>query len=135
MTRFMEWVRGWSRDASGAGPTAWSKAPRRWSASTVRFLGEQEGGPERMLQQALQPLLKARPSISRAYLARVGYDGPAVHEVVLCIAGPADETLVEEVSSTFANQFGRAAHLDIMFLSSAQEVELQKVCRPFYEAG
>jgi hypothetical protein len=131
----MDWVRGRAREVKAEPPSSWSESAQCWSAPTVRFLGEQDGGPEQVLKQSLRSLLVSRPAVARGYLARVNYGDPAAHEVALCIGGPTDEVLVKEVASAFANQFGRAAHLDVMFLSPAQEIELRQVCRPFYEAG
>ena len=101
----------------------------------VRFLHEQDGEPERSLKSELHGLLRLRSGVARAYLARVEYSDTPAYEVALCIAGPEDPALVRDVASSFAKQFGRDAHLDILFLKVNEEAEVSRVCRPFYEAG
>jgi hypothetical protein len=97
---------------------------------TVRFVGEQDGEPERLLKTALVAELRVLPEVKRAYLARVEYpDG--IH-VALCLAAPEDPSLVDRIGSRFNEIFGRPEHLDILFLRPAQETELQRVCTPFH---
>ena len=111
------------------------REPQLRGEPSVRFLHEQDGGPERSLKAALHELLASRSGVARAYLARVDYGNASASEVALCVTGPENPTLVREVAATFAKQFGRDAHLDILFLNVNQEAELKRVCSPFYEAG
>jgi hypothetical protein len=115
--------------------TAGTRQPQVHHEPKVTFVCEQDGEPERILKSTLALLLSRRPGIKRAYLARVDYGNPAAYEVALCVSGSEDKILVQEVASTFAAQFGRQSHLDVLFLTHTSEVDLEKVCRPFSEAG
>jgi hypothetical protein len=99
----------------------------------IRFLCEQDGDPERELKALLAPKL-APSDVKRAYLARVEYDDPSAYEVALCVRGVEDPSLVRTVASQFAAVFGADKHLDIIFLTDAQEEELARVCGSFYRA-
>lgn len=98
----------------------------------VRFLGEQDGKPERVLKGRLAESFKLRGEVQRAYLARVISGDQA--GVALCIKARdgADPSLVRQVGSVFASIFAKQAHLDILFLSESQEQALRNVCAPFY---
>ncbi len=103
-------------------------------ATSIHFLAEQNGPPEHTLKAAFATILSNAPHVERAYLAVVQYEEANVHAVALCIrsaTGP-DEHLVQSLGSAFAAQFGTSQYLDILFLEGNQEVELRKVCRPFY---
>jgi hypothetical protein len=113
-----------------------SKPSEEFCASMGRFLGEQDGSPERELKLHIATLLKGEPSVHRAYLARVLYDCAPSWDVALCIAAtnPNAQELNNRVGRVFAAIFRRDAHLDILFLSDQQEALLSSVCRPFYSA-
>ena len=100
----------------------------------VRFLGEQDGKPERLLKGRLAESFKPRGEVQRAYLAQV-ISGDQVG-VALCLKTRygADPNLVREIGSIFASIFAKKAHLDILFLSESQELVLRNVCAPFYAA-
>lgn len=102
---------------------------------TIRFLGEQDGEPERQLKSTLRGCLASSPGVQRAYLARVAYGVSAEPEVALCLVAPESPSLVRAVAAEFARLFGPSVHLDILFLNSAQESECRQVCNSFYEAG
>ena len=101
----------------------------------VRFLGEQDGPPERQLKDALRPMLAGTKSVRSAYLTQVSYGSSTDRAVALCLVSPASQHLVQAVAAEFARLFGTSAHLDIMFLEPAQEAECKRVCPAFYEAG
>lgn len=97
----------------------------------IRFLGEQAGGPERELQEALVPVLE--PSVERAYLARIEYTDSGDRAVAICLRTTgSQEQLVREIGAVFSPMFGDSQHLDIIFLDEAQERRLKEVCRPFF---
>lgn len=100
----------------------------------VRFLQEQDGGNERRLKAALVADLLAHGA-SRAYLARVPYRDSTSPDVALCVAGPHSTELLKHVDACFGRLAGRDAHLDILFLTEAQEKDLRKVCNPFLGAA
>ena len=108
-----------------------------FSAEELRFVGEQDGVPERQLKAQWQPMLEAHREIARAYLAHISYEHSPEHNVVLCIrsANGADRALVEQLAAPFRTAFGSDAHLDFAFVSEEQEADLIKVCAPFYVAA
>lgn len=101
----------------------------------IRFLGEQDGDPERHLKAALIETFGEYPKLERAYLARVAYGESEAFEVALCLSGDEDRALVETVGARFSEIFAGAEHLDILFLNQRQESELRRVCEPFYPAN
>jgi len=110
-----------------------TRGPDELPVSDLKFLGEQDGEPERRLKGQLADLLARHPDIERAYLVRAMNGGAA--SVMLCIATRADEpdaTLLHEIGGIFAAIFNTKEHLDILFPGAAQEVQLAKVCAPFY---
>jgi len=109
------------------------RPPEIRTPTKIRFVGEQDGVPERELKALLAPELLSR-NVERAYLARIEYQDPRAHEVALCVRGVEDPGLVQTVAGHFAKLFGRAVHLDILFISESQEQELARVCKPFYSA-
>lgn len=123
------WLKQWDEQAPQP------SQPEARHEAKLRFLCEQDGEPERILKMALHSLLTRRSNVERAYLARVEYGKPSEDEVVLCLAGPVDQTLVSDVAAVFAKQLSRDLHLDILFLDATNEAEVSKVCRPFYGAG
>jgi hypothetical protein len=101
----------------------------------IEFLGEQEGAVERQLKDALAALLRRDPTVDRAYLARVRYDG-TTDGVVLGLLTDGDdesEALIKQVGAAFAAIFNGAAHLDIIFLTDQRDTEIRRVCAASYE--
>ena len=101
--------------------------------SKIRFIGEQDGAPERGLKTLLVPELVSSNAV-RAYLARVQYENASTYEVALCVRGAEDPRLVQAVADHFAKLFRRDTYLDTLFLTEAQEKDLGRVCKPFYGA-
>ncbi len=100
----------------------------------IHFLAEQDGPPEHTLKAAFVNILGSAPHVKSAYLAVVQYGEANAPAVALCVrsaTGP-DERLGQSLGSAFAAQFGASQYLDILFLEGTQEVDLRKVCRPFY---
>lgn len=107
----------------------------RWR-SGVHFLGEHDAAPERELKIALSGEFAHTPGVRAAYLARVSYGEEELQEpadVTLCIrsVAPEDAGFTGRVGRVYG---GKRAHLDVLFLSDAQEAELSAVCSPFYRA-
>ncbi len=106
--------------------------PELHQVPQVRFLGEQDGKPERELKAKLFAVLERRPLVDRAYLAQVAYAGAQGVAVALCIVGPEAPDLAAEIGSEFAKQFAAGVPLDILFISSEQDATLGQVCKPFF---
>lgn len=114
-----------------------------FQAKRLKFVGEQDGPPERTLKAGLVELFKREAGVTKAYLARITYDGADSHSVALCLYGWADRgltekaqrDLAEKIGKIFASLFGGQAHMDIMFANKMQVTELDQCCRPFFDAG
>ena len=101
----------------------------------VRFLGEQDGPSERLLKEKLADFIRRDRSITRAYLARGDFGKGRDASVVLGLRtqfGP-DKGMVEKIGAIFASVFNPKEHMDIMFLTDSQEVQLAKACKPFFD--
>jgi hypothetical protein len=110
------------------------RSPEPRIEQLVEFVGEQDGLAEQQLKAALAAEFATRPQVHRAYLTQVRYapDGP--HDVALCIRGVEDRTVVDAAEACFASIFASNVHLDIMFLTDAQEQDVQRVCKSFFSA-
>jgi len=114
-----------------------SKAVEAHIQPDIQFLGEQDGEVEQDIKARWKPILAQRPSVQRAYLAIVSYDGAATYQPALCIAHSEgdDPALVEALSEPFRQTFNTSAALDILFLRPEQETEIRRVCKAFYAAA
>lgn len=108
-------------------------APVSLTLGTLRFVGEQDGPPEQVLKAQLSEQFRASGEVQRAYLARIVADGADTVALCLCASRP-DGAIAAQVGVVFRSIFGAHEHLDILFLTSAQEFEVQGVCCAFYEA-
>ncbi len=110
------------------------KRPQEIQVPQIRFLGEQDGPPERELKDKLKDLFQLDQSVNAAYLAKViyGEESPVIVALCLKIRFKTDSGLVKKVGRIFASMFGQHEHMDILFLSDDQESELAKVCPPFF---
>ncbi len=113
-----------------------SQPTEEFIAPEIRFVGEQDGPPERDLKSHLVDLFADEPTVRRAYLARVQYDDSQNWDVALCLAArePDIPHINERIGRLFAGVFAKHMHLDVLFLSGAQEEEIAKVCTGFYRA-
>jgi len=87
--------------------------------------------PASSLKGALALDLAQFPEVTRAYLARVGFQPESKTSVALCVrsSGGNEEAIVKRVSARFAELFNKAVFLDV--LSAQQEVDLKRVCSGF----
>jgi hypothetical protein len=105
--------------------------------SRVKYLGEQDGPAEREFKGQLRMLLSRKSMIYRAYLARVAYGQTDREAVALCLraeTGSDDRLIAEEAVKIFASMFNVREQLDVLFLNPHEEIELAKVCRPFFNS-
>jgi len=100
----------------------------------VRFVGEQDGPPERELKSRLKHYFQPLKAVERAYLAHVAYADCNELAVALCLRTrrTARDVIVRGIASLFADIFGRDQHLDIIFLDRQQEAELEPICAQFF---
>ena len=104
--------------------------------SKIEYLGEKTGPTEDELKSSLIPILRKYGDVERAYLAIISTDGRKSWSVALCFAPKKDDPkLVREVGEVFHRMFGRDQFLDMMFLTQQAELDLRKVCPPFYTKG
>src|SRR5688572_12273111 len=103
----------------------------------IRFLGEQDGSPEQEIKARWQPILATFPDVLRAYLAIPSFSQSQNYQVVLCIRSKMGNNplLVDALAQPFREMFNTATPLDIIFLDAAQETDIKKVCRAFYEVA
>ncbi len=103
----------------------------------IRFLGEQDGQIEKEIKARWQPILATFPDVLCAYLAIASFGQSQNYQVVLCIRSKMgdDPRLVDALLQPFRELFNAATPLDIMFLNVAQEADVKKVCRAFYEVA
>jgi hypothetical protein len=115
----------------------------QFRAKRLKFVGEQDGPPERTLKAHLTELFEREGGVRRAYLARITFEETDTHSVALCLyAGSAERVLeakaerdlVEKIGRIFASIFVRQEHIDIMFANKTQVAELDQCCRPFFDA-
>jgi hypothetical protein len=104
------------------------------SEQRVEFLGEQAGPVEDKLKEALARELARFPEVTRAYLARVGFQPENKTSVALCVRSSGENTdaIVKRVGARFAELFDKTVFLDVLFLTAQQEVDLDRVCTAFY---
>lgn len=102
---------------------------------TVGFLGEQDGPREKALKSALVTFFQSEDIVQKAYLARL--DIGEKHTVGLCLkADPLpDESYPDRIGELFIRVMGPGGYLHVLFLIEKQEIELTRVCRPFYESS
>ena len=102
--------------------------------TSIKFIGEQDGPREKMLKAALAMLFQADNIVKRAYLARL--DIGEGFTVGLCIkANPLpDLSYPDKINELFMKVMGPGGYLHILFLTDDQEIEVRRVCQPFYES-
>jgi SseB protein C-terminal domain len=112
-----------------------SRPPEKVTLPVIRFLGEQDGSPERDLKARFISLFREKPTVLRAYLARTDYGDATGANVALCLKSSVGEdvALASGVSAIFAEMFGIHEHLDVLFVRDDQEEKLRAVCTAFYE--
>ena len=101
----------------------------------ITFLGEQDGPAERRLKEALAVLLRLDTTVTRAYLARVIYDGETSGVMLGLLTDDEDESpkLAAQLGNAFTALFNTEDHLDIVFLSGELDAEISNACRPFFD--
>ena len=113
----------------------WRKKSEELHVREIRFLGEQDGPSEWILKEKLADSFRRYGGINRAYLTRVDFGEGTNAGVVLGLrtqSGP-DRGIVENVGAIFSHVFNAEEHLDIVFLTDDQEVQLANVCPAFFE--
>lgn len=109
------------------------REPEHFELSDLKFIGEQDGAPERELKNRIRDYLSKRGANCRAYLARVKYSTEADFSVALCIGGVAQaDEIASDVGRIFSEMFRTDEHLDVIHVSDGQEDELKRVATPFY---
>jgi hypothetical protein len=101
----------------------------------MRFVGEQDGEPERELKAAIEEFLSVEKTVSAAYLARVCFGKETTPSVALAIRtaeGGGGETISRRIGAIFSAMFRTDAQLDLFFVTDEQEAQLQTVCAPFF---
>ena len=112
----------------------WSRRAISRREGPVEFLGGQNGSVEDMVKRDLTLEFATRPDIRRAYLARVAFPPQTETALAVCILSkrPDDQAVVARVGDILRRRFAKEAALEILFLTPEQDVELARVCRPFF---
>lgn len=105
------------------------------SAPGITFLGEHDGPAEQRLKEALAVLLGLGATVTRAYLARVAYDGKTTGVMLglLTNNGQASEKIAMQMGKAFSILLNTKADLNIVFLNGERDAEIRKACPPFFE--
>ncbi len=101
----------------------------------IVFLAEQDGESERNLKAKLVSLFATSGKVLRAYLALVEYPAEKKRAVALCLVmnRALDVSYAQSIQQVFADMFNSEMSLDIFAVTPQQELELLRVCRPFYD--
>jgi type III secretion system (T3SS) SseB-like protein len=103
----------------------------------VRFLCEQDGPIERVIKGRWSPIFAANPEVRRAFLVRAAYETETDQHVILAIcssSGP-DPRLLKSLQEPYQAIFHRDCPLDMVFVTTAQEAQIENVCPAFYTAA
>ena len=127
---------GWFKKKIPPAPQEVAAPTTKLHAPTTKFVGEQDGSPERMLKTRFVELFSGEPRVKSAYLARAEHSDVTGVHVTLAIrhSGGEDPSLIPKLATVFSAMFGSHEHLDMMFLREDQERQLRTVCAPFYQA-
>jgi len=110
-----------------------SADPQEMLVPSVIFLAEQDGQTERELKAQWLELFERNIYLHSAFLVRVRYSNSQGVYVALCLdIGRADPELVRGVGLVFHQMFGAHEHLDVMFLTPEQKLQIGRVAKPFY---
>lgn len=110
------------------------KPMKEFIANEINFVAEQNGGVERELKKKLGTIFIKTDISIRAYLVRVQYSNVDEMHVALCIKsdGNFNDALLNQCVQVFKSIFNSSVHLDILYLSDAQEKKVRQLCCPFY---
>jgi hypothetical protein len=106
--------------------------PERLPPSSLHFVCEKDGVPERELKAALCEELAHFPSVRSAYLVVAYRDDPSEQDVVLVVGAPPDLNVVNACGQRFWALFSPREHLDITFVGNQGEPEVQEYASSFY---
>lgn len=125
----------WFRQRHPAGskePHALPKGVSTHVEAVPEFIGQQIGVAADTLNAEFREALSGFPQVERAYFCRLRYLGEEKVGAALCIVSSTLEDI--GVIGTLADviRTNLASHMDILFLSPAQERDLAKVCQPFF---
>jgi len=103
-------------------------------ASSLAFIGEQDGAHEQRLKEAISVLLDLNATVVRAYLVRASYDGITGGVMLGLVTHDKKESskLALQMDRAFGALFNTDAHLDVVFLDDEGDAQIRKSCQPFY---
>lgn len=113
---------------------AWSQRALRQREGRIEFLGEHSGDVSDLLKRDLILEFATRPPIRRAYLATVAFGSAAEPAVALCVLSDhgEDRSLVVRIGDILRRRLATDAFMDVVFLTPEQDVDVGRVCAPFY---
>ena len=105
------------------------------SAGAIVFVGPQTGAGEERLVDTLRAIFAKAPRVRRAYLVRVRYPERANEDIALCLVGEDDDVVIDAVQRVYFELFNQGEHLDVFFVTAAEELRLAGVSQPFYDVS
>lgn len=99
-----------------------------------RVMTEQFGVLENAFKRVAIGLISEQCVPLRAYLAQIQSETKKCSNYAICIASESKvhQELASNIAAAFREIFGPNEHLDICILSEPQEIQLRKVCCPFF---
>ena len=106
----------------------------QFPASSITFIGEQDGAHEQRLKEAITVLLDLNATVARAYLVHASHDGTTGRIMLGLVTHDKKESgkLALQMDRAFGALFNTEAHLDVVFLDDEGDAKIRKTCRPFY---
>jgi hypothetical protein len=111
------------------------RKPKQHNVQKLVFLTEQDENSEKNLKTEFSQLFGHHELVKEAYLALAQCFGAVYPNLTLCLSGiqETDEKgMVSEIGEIVRKKFRKSPLMDIIFLTDFQEVEVRKVCKPFY---
>jgi hypothetical protein len=101
------------------------------------FLSEQDGPAEQVLKRCLSDYLRCVPGVEQAYLVKIAHGKSSEQLPALCLVGGKKDALqiFQSAETIFHELFRSSEHLDIVFLTAEQKVEVSAIADPFYKAN
>ena len=113
--------------------TSPSKPMETLSASSLRFLAEQNGSFESTVKAKIAAVLPAHQEIQRAYLVSVLYPDSTTGVVLGLVSSQSPSpAILSDIQDVFAATAPSNLSLDILFLNAQQQKQVAAVAKPFY---
>jgi len=101
-----------------------------------QFFGPQDGLAAELFEAGFRGAFQALPSVQKAYFCKIRYGNEDANQAALCLVNAIGPSLqvIEALAIVIRRHLDQSYHIDILFLSEQQEIEIAKTCPPFYIA-